>query len=89
MAETAANSLQLPPNKALELKFIDGIIKEPAGGANRHADQAILKVKEAITQSLASLANQDLDLVMQMRFEKFRQMGNTTLIIDNSEETKG
>jgi acetyl-CoA carboxylase carboxyl transferase subunit alpha len=89
MAETAANSLQLSPNKAFELKVIDGIIKEPAGGAHRHPDKAILKVKEAITQSLNSLASQDLDLVMQMRFEKFRQMGNTTLIVDNSEEVKG
>jgi acetyl-CoA carboxylase carboxyl transferase subunit alpha len=89
MAETAANSLQLSPNKALELKVIDGIIKEPAGGAHRHPEQAIQKVKEVILQSLATLGNQDLDLLMQMRFEKFRQMGNTTLTIDNSEETKG
>ncbi len=89
MAETAANSLQLSPNKALELKVIDGIIKEPAGGAHRHADQAILKVKEAILKSLQSLENQDLDLMMQMRFEKFRQMGNSTLTIDSSEESKG
>lgn len=89
MAETAANSLQLSPNKAFELKVIDGIIKEPAGGAHRHPDEAIQKVKEAITQSLNTLANQDLDLVMQMRFEKFRQMGNSTLILDNSEENKG
>jgi acetyl-CoA carboxylase carboxyl transferase subunit alpha len=89
MAETAANSLQLSPNKALELKVIDGIIKEPAGGAHRHPDQAIQKVKEAILQNLNQLASTDLDLVMQMRFEKFRQMGNSTLTLDSSEETKG
>jgi acetyl-CoA carboxylase carboxyl transferase subunit alpha len=89
MAETAANSLQLSPNKALELKVIDGIIKEPAGGAHRYPDQAIQKVKELLNQSLISLANQDLDYLMQMRFEKFRQMGNTTLTLDNSEDIKG
>ncbi len=89
MAETAANALQLSPNKALELKVIDGIIKEPAGGAHRHPEQAIQKVKEIILQSMATLSSQDLDLVMQMRFEKFRQMGNTTLTLDNSEESKG
>lgn len=89
MAETAANSLQLSPNKAFELKVIDGIIKEPAGGAHRYPDQAIEKVKEVVVSSLQALKNQDLDLVMQMRFEKFRQMGNTTLTVDNSEETKG
>ena len=84
MAETAANALQLSPNKAYELKVIDGIIKEPAGGAHRYPDQAIAKVKEQIIQSLAGLESQDLDMMMQMRFEKFRQMGNTTLTIDNT-----
>lgn len=88
MAETAANSLQLSPNKAFELKVIDGIIKEPAGGAHRHPESAILKVKESITASLKSLIKQDPDLLMQKRFEKFRQMGNTTISIDSSDETK-
>ncbi len=88
MAETAANSLQLSPNKALELKVIDGIIKEPAGGAHRYPDQAIEKVKEAILLSLKNLGAIDLDLLMQKRFEKFRQMGNITLTLDQSEDTK-
>jgi len=30
----------------------------------------------------------DQDLVMQMRFNKFRQMGNTTLTVDHSEESR-
>ncbi len=89
MAETAANSLQLSPNKAFELKVIDGIIKEPAGGAHRYPDQAILNVKEYIVSNLKSLTSQDLDVVIQMRFNKFRQMGNTTLMIDKSDDQKG
>ncbi len=88
MAETAANSLQLSPNKALELKVIDGIIKEPAGGAHRHAERAIQIVKDSILSHLEALKKEDLDLLMQKRFEKFRQMGNITLTIDNSEESK-
>lgn len=89
MAETAANSLQLSPNKALELKVIDGIIKEPAGGAHRHPEKAIQMVKESIMASLQSLEKEDHDVMMQKRFEKFRQMGNNTLILDNSDEVKG
>jgi acetyl-CoA carboxylase carboxyl transferase subunit alpha len=88
MAETAANSLQLSPNKALELKVIDGIIKEPAGGAHRHSEKAIHMVKDAIISNLEALKREDLDVLMQKRFEKFRQMGNITLTIDNSEESK-
>jgi acetyl-CoA carboxylase carboxyl transferase subunit alpha len=88
MAETAANSLQLSPNKALELKVIDGIIKEPAGGAHRHPEEAINVVREAIVQNLQTLLKLDPDLVMQMRFDKFRQMGNSTLMIDSLEDTR-
>jgi len=82
MAETAANSLQLSPNKALELKVIDAIIKEPPGGAHRHPEDAVKRVKDILVSSLDSLKNQDLDLIMQMRFEKFRQMGNATIMVD-------
>jgi acetyl-CoA carboxylase carboxyl transferase subunit alpha len=89
MAETAANSLQLSPNKAFELKVIDGIIMEPAGGAHRYRDEAIQKVKDTILTNLKTLESQDLDLLMQKRFEKFRQMGNLTLILDSSDEAKG
>lgn len=85
MAETAANSLQLSPNKAFELKVIDSVIKEPAGGAHRYPDQAIAKVKDAIVSSLQSLLKEDTDLMMQKRFEKFRQMGNTTITVDSDE----
>lgn len=88
MAETAANSLQLSPNKALELKVIDSVIKEPAGGAHRYPEKAIEKVRESIVSSLKTLMKDDLDVLMQKRFEKFRQMGNTTLTLDQSEEGK-
>ncbi|MCM2350897.1 MAG: acetyl-CoA carboxylase carboxyltransferase subunit alpha [Bacteriovoracaceae bacterium] len=89
MAETAANSLQLSPNKALELKVIDDIVKEPAGGAHRHPEKAFELVKQAILSNLKNLQKEDLDVLMQKRFEKFRQMGNLTLTIDSSDEVKG
>lgn len=85
MAETAANSLQLSPNKALELKVIDAIVKEPSGGAHRYPEKAISKVKETITSHLKELSKEDIDVLMQKRFEKFRQMGNTTLTLDTEE----
>jgi acetyl-CoA carboxylase carboxyl transferase subunit alpha len=89
MAETAANSLQLSPAKALELGVIDGIIKEPAGGAHRYPERAIAMVKEYVKKSFQELSLLSNDKILQMRFEKFRQMGNMTLILDNSEELKG
>jgi acetyl-CoA carboxylase carboxyl transferase subunit alpha len=82
MAETAANSLQLSPNKALELNVIDGVIKEPAGGAHRYPERAIQLVRETIVKALESVRTEGEELMLQKRFEKFRQMGNSTLILD-------
>jgi acetyl-CoA carboxylase carboxyl transferase subunit alpha len=86
MAETAANSLQLSPAKALELKVIDSVIKEPAGGAHRYPDEAIKKVKKVIVTSLKDLGSKSAEDLMNGRFEKFRQMGNSTLIVDSDEK---
>ncbi|HLW55994.1 MAG TPA: acetyl-CoA carboxylase carboxyltransferase subunit alpha [Bacteriovoracaceae bacterium] len=85
MAETAANSLQLSPNKAKELRVIDDIIAEPAGGAHRHPDKAVQNVKEAIISALSELQKTPVEQILNARFEKFRQMGNITLIEDQSE----
>lgn len=86
MAETAANSLQLSPAKALELKVIDTVIKEPAGGAHRYPEEAIKKVKKVIVTTLKELKAKSPEELMNGRFEKFRQMGNSTLIVDSDEK---
>lgn len=88
MAETAANSLQLSPTKALELQVIDGIIKEPAGGAHRYPEKAIEVVKSSILTHLEGLKKEKAENLIQKRFEKFRQMGNITLTLDTSDEQK-
>ena len=77
MAEKAANSLQLSPDKALEFKVIDGIIPEPAGGAHRDVVTAIQNVKKQLIQEVDSLSK-DLDVskLIEKRLNRFRKMGN-------------
>lgn len=79
MAETAANSLQLSPEKALELKVIDGIIKEPIGGAHRYAEKAIESVKNSLIIAIKELKTKSIAELEEQRFQKFRQMGNITI----------
>jgi acetyl-CoA carboxylase carboxyl transferase subunit alpha len=79
MAETAANSLQLSPEKALELKVIDGIIKEPIGGAHRYPEKAIEAVKNSLILSIKELKAKPIAELEELRFQKFRQMGNITI----------
>jgi len=79
MAETAANALQLSPTKAMELKVIDGVVKEPIGGAHRYTEQAIASVKEAVVREFAALKQIPTDKLLDERFAKFRRMGNETI----------
>src|SRR5690606_11206551 len=80
MAETAANGLQLGPNKALELQVIDEIITEPAGGAHRDWNSAADIVKKAVLKELKGLTNKKADALKKKRYEKFRAIGNQTLV---------
>ena len=85
MAETAANALQLSPLKAMELAVIDGIIEEPAGGAHRQVKAAIENTKNAIMSELNKLKKLPIDEVLNNRFEKFRKLGNQTIINQEKE----
>ena len=78
-AETAANALQLTPQKAQELKVIDGIVDEPAGGAHRDPRVAAETLKKVITKEIKALGKTSLENLLDQRYEKFRQMGNGTL----------
>ncbi len=78
-AEHAANSLKLDPNKAKELQIIDSIIKEPVGGAHRDPSVAATNIKDALQKDLKKLSSISKEKLLEMRFEKFRKMGNNTI----------
>lgn len=78
-AEVAANSLQLSPEKALELDVVDGIIKEPTGGAQKDPKMAHENVKQAILKEMKKLTKLDSEKLLENRFSKFRKMGNATI----------
>jgi acetyl-CoA carboxylase carboxyl transferase subunit alpha len=79
-AETAANGLKLDAKKALELEVIDKIIPEPSGGAHRNSIKAIANVKKYIENSLKELSELTVEQLLDDRFEKFRKIGNNTII---------
>lgn len=78
-AETAANALNLSPQKALELKVVDDMIKEPTGGAHKDPEATFDTVKKMLTKEIKALLKMDKEKLMDARFEKFRAMGNTTI----------
>lgn len=85
-AEFAANSLKLDPSKALELKVIDGVIEEPSGGAHKNAVEACDRVKNKISDELKVLMKKKDAELLEMRYNKFRQMGNQTIFQAKDDE---
>jgi len=75
-AEQAAAALKLAAPDMLELGLIDGIIPEPAAGAHEDHDEAARLVKEQLLRSIEELSRLTPDEAVQLRYDKFRKMGN-------------
>ena len=73
--EEAANALKLTPTDMLNNKLIDGIIKEPVGGAHADYDTVFATVKGEILKHLERLGKVDADKRINDRIKKFSSMG--------------
>lgn len=73
--ERAADCLKLTANDMFNNKLIDGIIKEPLGGAHHDPEQMAKTIQTKITEDLKLLMAQDIDQVIANRIEKFCSMG--------------
>ena len=73
--ETAAESMKLTAQDMYKNKLIDGIIKEPIGGAHFKPEEAFHNVREAIVGSLKTLKKMKADKRIDKRIEKFSAMG--------------
>lgn len=71
----AAKSLKLTAKDLLEMGIIDGIIKEPIGGAHRNPQGTAESIKTAIKKDLEVLKKIPKDKLIEMRYEKFRSIG--------------
>jgi acetyl-CoA carboxylase carboxyl transferase subunit alpha len=74
-APEAAEALKLTAKSLLELRIIDGIIEEPAGGGHRHPSAAIAAVKDALIPRIKSLRKKSPRKLLKRRYEKFAAMG--------------
>jgi acetyl-CoA carboxylase carboxyl transferase subunit alpha len=73
--EQAAAALKLTGEDMKKLKLIDGIIKEPVGGAHTNREEAFKAVQEQIITAFEELKDlNDVDLVSK-RMDKYADMG--------------
>jgi acetyl-CoA carboxylase carboxyl transferase subunit alpha len=73
--EQAAEALKLTAIDMLEHKLIDGIIKEPLGGAHTEPDRMMRILKKEITRMLDELEVQEPEDRIMQRIDKFSAMG--------------
>ena len=73
--EQAADVLKPTAKDMLKLKLIDGIIKEPLGGAHTNLKESAIFLKKALMSNLESLKKKSSEERIADRMDKFGSMG--------------
>ena len=73
--EQAAEALKLTPDHMYDFGLIDGIIKEPLGGAHALPEEMAKMLKKHIKKELAELIDMDADERIDKRIKKYCKMG--------------
>ena len=74
-AEQAAEALKFTSKHLKEFGIVDNVIEEPLGGAHRDHHQTAGRLKNYLIKTLKELESQDIDSLIDSRYEKFRKMG--------------
>jgi acetyl-CoA carboxylase carboxyl transferase subunit alpha len=73
--EVAAEQLKLTSDHMLHFGLVEGIVKEPVGGAHWDYDEAANLLKEALISNIAELKNISPEERIRQRIIKFGKMG--------------
>lgn len=73
--EQAAEALKLTAKDMLQHKLIDGIIKEPLGGAHTDMKAASIELKKELLKHLTALGKLSTEKRIAERIDKFSNMG--------------
>jgi acetyl-CoA carboxylase carboxyl transferase subunit alpha len=74
-AAQAAATLKLTSKDLLSLGLIDGVIKEPLGGAHKNPESVYYEVRKTLLESLQKLVKVKPEALKKERREKFRRIG--------------
>ncbi|MEZ2346135.1 acetyl-CoA carboxylase carboxyltransferase subunit alpha [Terriglobus sp. RCC_193] len=72
--QDAAAALKYTSETVSRLGCVDGVIAEPAGGAQANQDEAIALVRAALEKNYAELRSQSLGELLAARYNKFRNI---------------
>ncbi len=87
--EQAAEALKLTADDMLSFGIIDGIIKEPLGGAHSEPEKMAAILKDHIKKALAEVGKMNPDERIDARIEKYNSMGDYETITVEEKVTEG
>ena len=73
-AKEAAEVMKITAQDLKNFNIIDGIIKEPLGGAHKNPDRASLLIKKTILSAIDELVHLDEETLKNNRYNKFRSI---------------
>ena len=73
--EEAATNMKITAQDLDQLGVIDGIVKEPAGGAHRDRESVIIATGNAVARMLAEFDGKSADEIRKQRHERFLSIG--------------
>ena len=71
----AAQALKLTARELFEMKLIDGVIREPLGGAHRDFEETAENIRDTINGALEELSKLSKKELVEQRYQKFRKIG--------------
>lgn len=75
-AAEAAENLKISAQSLYDLKIIDGIVEEPAGGAHRDYEVVSNNLKTVVLKAFSELEKLSSEELLEQRYDKFRKIGN-------------
>ena len=74
-SQLAAEAMGITSDRIREQGFLDEVVREPLGGGHRNFKIISLNLKEALLRHLAELQHQDIDKILQNRYERIMSFG--------------
>jgi acetyl-CoA carboxylase carboxyl transferase subunit alpha len=71
----AASALKLTSTDMAELNLVDGVIREPLGGAHSNREEAFEIVRKTVLDELEVLRGLSVDKMIEERISKYEKMG--------------
>lgn len=75
MTDTAAEALKITGEDLMKFNIVDGIIKEPLGGAHNNPEEMGAELKKDVLKAIAEVSKHSPKDLREKRYNKYRALG--------------